>query len=87
MKCLRLSSLLLYSNNRKCNVKCIRNISSSINEEVEKFSKVGKDWWNKNSNQGTGDDYISYYIYKIMSNIIIFYRSITCNESNKRYII
>ena len=55
MKCLRLSSISFLYNNKYNNVKCIRNISNSINDEVEKFSKVGKDWWNKNSNQGTGN--------------------------------
>ena len=27
---------------------------SSVNNEVEKFSKIGKDWWDKDSSKGTG---------------------------------
>lgn len=40
----------------------IRNYSSTINvnnvsksnNEVEKFSKIGKEWWDKGSTKGTG---------------------------------
>ena len=45
----RISSLSLSS-------RCYyRNYTNTIdNNEIEKFSKIGKDWWDKGSNKGTG---------------------------------
>ena len=34
--------------------RCHYRYYNTINNEVEKFSKIGKDWWDKDSNKGTG---------------------------------
>ena len=52
LRLLRISSSSLSLSSSRC---YYRNYTNTIdNNEIEKFSKIGKDWWDKGSNKGTG---------------------------------